>query len=841
MKRSSSIGLLPLAFAICGWSQSYSISTIAGTDRLLDGSPATSAPLRDPASVAIDAGGNIYIADKVDNRIRRVSAAGIISTFAGNGVPGFSGDGGKAKAAELNSPANIALDVNANVYIADQGNNRVRRVGDDGTITTVAGNGLSGSSGDKGSALKASMVPLAVAVDSRGNLYISDIGNGGQRIRKVDSTGTITTIAGGDGRGYTGAGPAASSQLGIVIAMTLDPAGNLYLADIYNYRVFKIDTSMNLTVVAGSGNRGTIADGLPATGAVMVPLGVAVDTAGAELYISDYNRDLIFRVDLATDIIHMHAGNSTTGYSGDNGPAVKAQLNSPAGIVVDIMQNVYFADRGNMRVREVSATNITTIAGTDNRDGGPAASAFLNLPAGLAVDGSNHILVADSENYEARLFTEGGNIANFGILAGASPMGVAADQSGNFFVTDDYPNVVKITPDGTTRVIPAGRINSPTGIAVDNAGSIYVADYGNINVRRIDPSGAVTTVAGNGDFNYSGDGGAATDAGIDPFDVAVDGKGNVYIADQFNCRIRMIGPDGTISTVVGDGTPGYSGDGGLATDAQLFLPTGIAVDNAGNLYIADFGNSVIRKVVNGYIYTIAGSGLAFPALGDGGVASDAQLNLIRVALDAAGNVYVSDALNDRVRKLTPIAQTPTTINIVSGDGQSAAVDTDLPDPLVVQVLDENGAPIPGVQVTFAETTTSGAVISPPVSVTLNDGSAVAFVTLGDTEGDITITATAAGIEAPVTFTETATAAGSPEALPRPVRRSRRTLAAPRRVNLSPVRGFRGSRNGPGSSSDGDGGLGSVGVGPVYVHVDVARVNACRHRYVELVQAGGAGR
>src|SRR5579872_375839 len=834
MKSSPCIVLLPLAFAICGWSQSYSISTIAGTDRLLDGSPATSAPLRDPASVAIDAGGNIYIADKLDHRIRRVSAAGIISTYAGTGMPGFSGDGGKAKTAQLNSPANIVLDAGANLYIADQGNNCVRRVASNGIISTVAGNGTPGSSGDKGSALNASMVPLAVAVDSKGILYISDIGNGGQRIRKVDSSGTITTIAGGNQRGYTGPGPAAGSELGIVIAMTLDPTGNLYLADIYNYRVLKIDTSGNLSLVAGAGNYGTIGDGLPATGAVMVPLGIAVDSAGAELYISDYNRDLIDRVDLATGIIHTHAGAGTTGYSGDNGPALKAQLNAPAGMVIDIMQNVYFADRGNARIREVSASVITTIAGTDIRDGGPASAAFLNLPAGLAIDGSKRLLIADSANLETRLFTEGGSIANFGKLVGSSPTGVAVDQSGNFYVTDDYPNVLKMTPSGATSVLAAGRIQEPTGIAADPSGNVYVADYGSNNVRRVDPTGGVSTIAGNGDPNFSGDGGAATDAGMDPFDIAADVSGNLYIADQVNNRIRMIGPDGTITTLVGDGTPGYSGDGGLATAAQLFLPTGVAVDSAGNLYIADFGNSVVRKVVNGYIYTIAGSGLAVPALGDGGIASNAQLNPFRLALDADGNVYVSDALNDRVRKLTPIPQTPTTVSIVSGDGQSAAVDSALPESLIVQVLDANGVPVLGVPVTFAETTSSGAVISPLVSVTLNDGSAATTVTLGDNEGDITITATAAGVDTPVTFTETAIAAGTPESLPRPMRRNS-GLAATARTRLSPVSGFHRGGNGPRTACDRDSGLGVVGVGPVYVHIDIARMNAARDSYVELVK------
>jgi hypothetical protein len=245
-------------------SQPYTISTIAGTDRVLDGSSATSAPLRSPIAVAADSGGNLFIADRDDNRIRKVSSSGIISTFAGTGAPGFSGDRGKATAAHLTTPVGVALDTNGDLYIADRGNARIRRVSPDGTINTVAGNGVAGFAGDNGPALSAEIDPTAVAIDNKGNIYIADGLN--CRIRKVDGHGTITTIAGTGVNAYAGDnGPATSALIGFVGALTADSSGNVYIGDLTNAYVRKIDTSGQITPVAGSGFYGTIDDGGPAT------------------------------------------------------------------------------------------------------------------------------------------------------------------------------------------------------------------------------------------------------------------------------------------------------------------------------------------------------------------------------------------------------------------------------------------------------------------------------------------------------------------------------------------------------------------------------------------------
>jgi uncharacterized protein (TIGR03437 family) len=783
MRTLTSFFVTCLFFAASARSQPYTISTIAGMNRLLDGHPATSAPLRGPIAVAADTAGNLYIADEFDNRIRKVDATGIISTYAGTGRPGYGGDRGAATAAQLFFPISIALDAKGNLYVADQGNAVIRRISSDGIINTVAGTGRAGYGGDNGRATAAQIDPSAVAVDSQGNYYIADGSN--YRIRKVDANGIITTIAGTGASGSSGDnGPATAAQIDFVTDLVVDSSGNIYLADYYNYEVRRIDTKGMITTVAGGVQFGSVGDGVLATTAVMIPAALALDGSG-NLYISDdnVNNTVIRRVDLSNDLIYTLAGNGQVGFGGDNGLAVNAQLNSPAGLAVSGTQ-VYIADLQNLRVRKVSTASnvITTVAGTDIHDLGPATSAFLNFPEGLAIDGAGNIVVADTDNSEARRFKSGGHITSFGQVLG-SPAGVAVDPTGNFYVSDEEPgfagetpHVLRIEPDGTTSVVagagangyagdggPAAiaALNLPQGIAVDAARNTYIADWGNNRVRKVDTQGNINTIAGNGKLTFSGDNGPATAAGIDPYDVAIDSSGNLFVVDQLNNRIRKVATDGTITTVVGTGSPGYTGDGGPAAEAQLNFPTGIAVDHSGNLYIADNHNSVVRRVTAaGLITTIAGNGTFIPSAGDGGPAVAAQLDPWSIAVDATGNVYVSDSFNDRVRQLTPQVVKPANMIVISGDVQSGTVETTLAAPLVLKVTDSTGAGVPGVVVTFTVSPNGAATVNPSPAVTLNDGTVSAKLTLGSTAGQITITAFVPAI-GKVSISLTATVSNAP--------------------------------------------------------------------------------
>ena len=768
--------LAPMISGLC-FAQSYTISTIAGTTRLLDGSNANTVPLRTPQGVVVDSVGNIYIADTNDNRIRKINPFGIISTYAGTGVPGYSGDRGKATLAQLSAPFGLAMDSTGNLYIADRDNYRVRKISSDGTINTVAGNGRPGSAGDNGSALNAQILPFAVAVDSQGNLFISTLDF---RVRKVDVKGNITTIAGTGNPGYAGDnGPGNAAEISLVTQMACDPKGNVYLADSVNAYVRRVDTSGMISPVAGSGFRGFISDGLPATSELMLPTGVAVDQNGNNLYISDVNRDLVRRVDLSSGLIYTVAGNGNNGFTGDNGAPLQATLNFPGALAVDSSNQIYVSDFGNKRVRRINPTMIATVAGTNIRDGGPATSAFLNFPFGLAVDGTNSVVIADQGNSVARRFTAGGNISSFGALL-ENPAAVATDAPGNYYVTDDEPIVLKITPSGNTTIVAgttndgytgdngqatSANISTPTGVTVDTANNVYITDYKNKVVRKVTAAtGIISTIAGSGKPAFSGDGGPALSAGLDPYDVAIDSKNNLYIADQANNRIRKVTPDGIITTAAGNGIAGYSGDGSVAAAAMLAAPSGVAVDGAGNLYIADNGNSVVRRVTSGLITTIAGNGQFFPPSGDGGPAIAATVAPFRVSADTAGNVYISDSINDRVRMLTLKFITPKAMNIVSGNNQTTMTGLRLSAPLVVKIVDASGAGVPGIVVNFAAVPSSAATLNSGSAITLNDGTAGVTATLGSMPGQLTITASAAGVSN-VSFSITAISATAPSLSP----------------------------------------------------------------------------
>ena len=335
---------LPLALIPFASAQQYTISTYAGV------------ALGDAWSVAVDSAGNLYIADYSNQRIPKVTPSGIISTVAGNGTPGYSGDGGPATSAQLHFPTGATVDSAGNLYIADWGNYSIRKVTPSGIISTVAGNGTGGYSGDGGPATNAQLLlPNDVAVDNAANLYIADYSN--QRIRKVTPSGIISTVAGNGTPGYSGdGGPATSAQIGNPTRVTLDSAGNLYIADSLNSRIRRVNPAGNISTVAGGGPSYP-GDGGPATGAgLRQATGVAVDSSGS-LYIAETNR--IRKVSPA-GIISTVAGDGIAGYSGDGGPAIGGELNFATGLTVDSVGNVYVADAGNRVIRLLQPTPAVT-------------------------------------------------------------------------------------------------------------------------------------------------------------------------------------------------------------------------------------------------------------------------------------------------------------------------------------------------------------------------------------------------------------------------------------------------------------------------------------------------
>jgi sugar lactone lactonase YvrE len=644
--------------------QGQSIITVAGggTD---DGHAATDVGLFGVAGLTLDSAGNLYIVEQMANDVRRVTPDGTISTIAGNGGAGFGGDGGRARRATLNHPSNVVIDTNGDIYIADHDNGRVRKVDASGIITTFAGLGKERSDqtlGDNGPASDAVLRgPFGLAL-ARGSLYVSEDGYLGNRVRKIDlATKTITTIAGLiDGSdGFSGdGGPATAAKLNTPFDLFVDSAGNVFIADSLNDRVRRVDVATGVidTFAGGGTPSDNIGDGGPATAAKLdSPAALALDNGGSLLILTN---DRVRRVDKATGTISTVA--SGFGYSLGFAPAPDGAL---------FINQYQFAVA---RYPAGSLTDYTIYAGGGLYvgDGLPAAAAVLRNPEGNAVDRSGNLYIADSYNLLVRkvdartgiISTYAGNGSYYdegvdGVPATQTavgfPLDVAFDPQGNLFILDEGNEKIKRV-DANTGILtvyagggnPAGgnneglpatsaKLTQPIGIGFDPTGNLYIADDLADKVWRVDATThVITTFAGNGQVGLSGDGGPATAAMLNyPVAVDADAAGNVYISDLFNNVIRKVASNGTISTFAGDPSASNTvlGDGGPALKAFI-SPEHMTIAPNGDLYFADWYTSRIRKIDagSGIITTVAGSGTAYyidaDFTGDNGPATDAKLN-----------------------------------------------------------------------------------------------------------------------------------------------------------------------------------------------------------------------
>jgi sugar lactone lactonase YvrE len=675
-----------------------------------DGGPASNA-IVEPRGLAsyqrvLGAPPDLYVADAAGRRIRRVDGVtGIITTVAGTGVAGFAGDGGPAAAAQFSVPVDVAVDATGNLYVADFGQNRrVRKIDTAGIITTIAGNGTSTSPGDNGPATQAGLTPYALALDSSGNLYIADADN--RRVRRVSTNGIITTVAGTGVPGYPLDGQLATqAALGFPSGVAVDVQGRLYIVDYTNHAVYRITNGI-ISVYAGDfiptfGGDG----GLARSAHLLFPNRAALDASG-NLYILDQGNNRVRRVD-AAGYISTVAGNGTVGATGDGGPATSAALSPLKAVTVDSYYNVYLGSTPvvptvwsrDSRVRAVDTTGIidTVVGISNNGDGGPASGAIID-PQGLAMDATTpqDLYIADARNHQVRKIDgitglvstiAGTGVAGFSGDGGpataaklSSPADVAVDGLGNVYIADDSNRRVRRVDNRGYIATVAGNgafgyggdggnalqatFSSPIGIDIDSSGNLYVADRYNYRIRRVSTQGTITTVAGNGTYNPlgpSGDGSQATQAQVGvPTDVVVAPDGSFYIAEYGNHRVRKVRTNGIIVTVAGNGNYGASGDGGLATNALLRSPYRVALDAAGNLFISDYGNQRVRRIdiVSGIIATVAGNGVGGTA-GDGGPATEANLyGAAGLGTDAAGNLYISQPESARVRIVAQAGTAP---------------------------------------------------------------------------------------------------------------------------------------------------------------------------------------
>ena len=548
-----------------------------------DGGPAVKAKLNYPSDLVCDGKGNLYISDRSNNRIRKVDSRGMMSTVAGMGLPEFGGDFGPATGAFLKYPFGIDLDQKGNLYIADRGNNRIRKVDPQGIITTVAGDGTHFFGGDYGPATQASLAyPTDVVVDGLGNLYIADRNN--NRIRRVDPLGIITTVMGIGRYEYNGDNEIASeTTLHLPFALTLSPDGKLIIVDRNHFRIRSMDLkSHNITTVAGNGNSWFRGDGGPGLGATLeFPSGIGVDSKGNVIFSDKMHNRLRF-IDYK-GFIYTLAGSDHQGNEGDGGPVSQASLYLPDALAVDQKDNIYFiSPQGpSMFVRKIDAQGrITRFAGNgvlgDTGDGERAFLASFGVIKDLAVDVEGNLYLADLTNRKVRKVDTQGVVST---LASESWITIADEEI------------------------------HPNGIAINQSGEIFISDSGSSKIRKIDRDQNVTTFAGTGEFVDSGDGGPAIEAGIrSPGGLAFSPNGELYIAEETSHRIRKINKEGNIIHVAGTGFAGYGGDGDPATRAQLKSPYRMVFDKGGNLYFSDRDNNRIRKIdPQGVISTIAGN------------------------------------------------------------------------------------------------------------------------------------------------------------------------------------------------------------------------------------------
>ena len=706
MPISKSLTLLVALTCSCALAQQYSISTIAGGAPPPTPQASTSTSIGQPRNVAVDSAGNLYFSSS--NTVFKQSATGTLTLIAGNSRAGYSGDGGPAINAQLNQAAGIALDASGNVYIGDSMNNVVRIVTTDGNIHTFAGNGTAGYTGDGGAAVgvQADGVtqatlhnPLGVAVDKKGNVYIAD--NFNHAVRIVTPDGNINTFAGNYvySFGYSGdGGPANAAQLTFPTDVAVDATGNVYIDDYGNFEIRQVTTDGIIHSYAGTNADGYSGDGQPATSGLSTnpvelyqPYGIAVDSAG-NLYITQMGDARIRKVlpgsAGAGGIISSIEGIGVLGFAGDGGPAKMAEMNVPRGICADSSGNLYIADWANNRVRKInSGGTISTISGSGilsySGDGGAATKAQLNAPGAVAVDASGNIYIADTGNNVVRQVTPKGVISTFAGTGTAgfsgdgsaaskaqlnAPQGLAVDTAGNVYIADagnfrvrvvgTNGNISTFAGSGSQGYTGDGgqatgaKFYLPGAVATDKSGNVYIADFQACVVREVVASGIISTVAGNGGCGFSGDGGPATAALLyEPSSVGLDPSGNLYITTLGDNRVRMVSTNGVITTIAGNGADGYTGESVPALSSKLAAPNGVVADASGNVYISMAGNRVMQVASGGIMATLAGTGMA-GYMGDGGPATAAMLNIPSgIAMDSAGNFYIADSANNAVRML----------------------------------------------------------------------------------------------------------------------------------------------------------------------------------------------
>jgi len=598
------------------------LSVIAGIGTAPKPGPALSSPMGYPVATAVDASGDVYVADNHNFVVEKVSASGQLSVFAGNGTYGDPVPG-PATSSPLDAPAQLAVDGDGNVFIAS--GNHVEKVTPSGQLTVVAGNDSYDEQPTVGPALDSSISPAGIAVSSTGDIYIGDAS---RHVLKVTAAGQLSIMAGNGTDGAPQAGTATASPLGTIADVALDGAGNLYIGDLGNQEIEKVTPGGELSVFAGGGSSDAASEE-PANEAEIYPSGLAADAAG-DVFVADGAS--VMKVTQSGDL-SIVAGSGADPAS-TAGPTPDAAI-MPGDVALDSDGNLYVADGPNSLVEKIStAGQLSFIAGVGlaGKPGPALSSPLPSSEVGIAVDSVGNVYIPDLYHYQ---------------LDKISPAGVLSVVAGNGSFGAPQP--------GPATESPLGEVSS---VAIDAADNLYIADRD--VVEKVTPDGELSIAASLADVSYAG-----SSLNVMGGEIAVDGSGNLYIGDEYDGYVLKAAPNGSVSVVAGDGvsdtpTPGP------ATSSAIGWIADLAVDSAGNLYIADQNSGYIEKVTpSGQLSLFAGEGR--DGVNDGGLtdgpADERSLNPLSIAIDSSDDVYVGDGPGHIVR-ITQDGQ----LTVVAGNG-----------------------------------------------------------------------------------------------------------------------------------------------------------------------------